>query len=112
MASTIRPWEYLLYPELRQFAPTRQSGALKAASDLRFDTIEYVGLAIALAATVMLTRYSAAEMGPADRFGAAIGNFIVAIPLLLVFAGPFYVRRTRRGLRELLKGSRAEADAG
>ena len=41
-------------------------------------------------------------MGLADRFGAAISNFIVAIPLLLVLGGPFYVRRTRRGLKALL----------
>ena len=110
MASTIRPWEYLLYPELRQFEPARQASALKAATDSRFDTIEYVGLAIALAATVMLTRYSAADMGLADRFGAAIANFIVAIPLLLIFAGPFYVRRTRRSLRAQLKAHRVAAD--
>ena len=103
MPSTMRTWEYLLYAELRQFEPGRQAGALKAAADTRFDAIEYVGLAVALAATVLLTRYSAADMGLADRFGAAIANFIVAIPLLLVLAGPFYVRRTRRGLRAQLK---------
>ena len=105
-------WEYLLYPELRQFQPGRQAGALKAAADTGFDAIEYVGLAVALAATVLLTRYSAAEMGLADRFGAAIANFIVAIPLLLVLAGPFYIRRTRRGLRAQLKGERTATDRG
>ena len=103
MPSTMRTWEYLLYAELRQFEPGRQAGALKAAADIEFDAIEYVGLALALAATVLLTRYSVADMGLADRFGAAIANFIVAIPLLLVLAGPFYVRRTRRGLRAQLK---------
>ena len=51
-------------------------------------------------------------MGLADRFGAAIANFIVAIPLLLVLAGPFYVRRTRRGLRAQLKGERTAPTVG
>ena len=108
----MRAWEYLLYPELRQFEPGRQAGALKAAAETGFDAIEYVGLAAALAATVLLTRYSAVDMGLADRFGAAIVNFIVAIPLLLVLAGPFYIRRTRRGLRTQLKDERTATDRG
>jgi hypothetical protein len=32
------------------------------------------------------------------------------IPLLLVLAGPFYIRRTRRGLRAQLKGERTATD--
>lgn len=102
MASTIRSWEYLLYPELHKFEPRRRSRALQAAAEIGFDTIEYVGVAVALVVTVLLTRYAAADMGLADRFGAAIANCIVAIPLLLIFGGPFYVRRTRRGLRAQL----------
>lgn len=108
----MRAWEYLLYPELRQFEPGRQAGALKAAAASGFDAIETIGLALALAATLLLTRYSGATMGLADRFGAAIANFIVAIPLLLVLAGPFYVRRTRRGLRAQLKGERTTTEGG
>lgn len=96
-------WQYLLYPELRQFPPERQAAALKAASEKSFDAIEYAGMAAALALTVVLTRYTAVDMGLAERFGAAVVNFVVAMGLLLVFAGPFYVRRTRRGLRAQLK---------
>jgi len=110
MPLTMSSWQYLLYPELRQFEPGRQAGALKAAADIGFDAIEYVGLALALAGTVLLTRYSAVDMGLADRFGAAIANFIVAIPLLLLLGGPFYVRRTRRGLRAQLKAERTATD--
>jgi len=112
MLSTTPRWRFLLYPELKSFEPSRQADALKAAADVRFDAIEYAGLAIALAATVLLTRYSASDMGLASRFGAAIANFIVAIPLLLVLAGPFYVRRTRRGLRAQLRDSAKATDGG
>lgn len=56
MPSTMRAWEYLLYPELRQFEPGRQAGALKVAGNTGFDAIEYVGLAAALAVIVLLTR--------------------------------------------------------
>jgi hypothetical protein len=80
----MRSVEYLSHPELRQFEPGRPAGALKAAAAAGFDAIEFVGLAVALAATVLRTRCSAADMGLAERFGAAIANFIVAIPLLLV----------------------------
>lgn len=110
MASTIRSWEFWLYPELRQFEPAGQAAALKAATDAGFDGVEQIGLIVALAATVLLTRYSAAGMGLADRFGAAIANFVVAIPVLVVVAGPFYVRRTRRGLRKQLKSMHAPAE--
>ena len=102
MATSISPWKLLLYPELRKFEPGAQESALRKASDGSFDWIELVGLALALLVTVLLTRYAGTGMGLADRFGAAILNFIVAIPLLLVLAGPFYVRRTRRGLKALL----------
>jgi hypothetical protein len=96
-------WQYLLYPELRRFPPERQAEALRTASETRFDFIEYVGMAAALILTVVLTRYSAIDMGLAERFGAAVVNFGVAMALLVVLAGPFYVRRTRRGLRAQLK---------
>ena len=76
---------------------------MKAASEKRFDAIEYAGMAAALALTVLLTRYTAVDMGLAERFGAAVVNFVLAMGLLLVFAEPFYVRRTRRGPRAQLK---------
>jgi len=102
MATSISPWKLLLYPELRKFEPRSQQEVLRKASDVSFDTIERVGVAVALLVTVLLTRYAGTGMGLADRFGAAILNFIVAIPLLLALGGPFYVRRTRRGLKALL----------
>jgi hypothetical protein len=102
MAASISPWKLLLYPELRRFEPGAQENALRKASDVSFDWIELVGLALALLVTVLLTRYAGTGMSLADRFGAAISNFIVAIPLLLALGGPFYVRRTRRGLKAML----------
>lgn len=102
MSTTISRWKYMLYPELREFAPDDRARALRTAGEARFDTIELVGLISALAVTVLITRYSATGMGLADRFGAAVANFVIAIPLLLLLGGPFYVRRTRRGLRKQL----------
>lgn len=102
MSTTISRWKYLAYPELRKFAPDDRANALRMAAETRFDAIELLGLIIALAVTVLITRYSGTGMGLADRFGAAVANFVIAIPLLLLLGGPFYVRRTRRGLRKQL----------
>lgn len=99
----IEQWQIRLYPELRQIDREARPLALQRAKEASFDTVELIGLAVALLLTISLTRYSAAGFGMAERFGATLANFIVAIPLLLVFGGPFYVRRVRRGLRTFIR---------
>ncbi len=100
-----------LYPDLKKIDPKERINALRKARETSFDTIEIVGIGIAVVLVVILTRYSALGMAPLGRMGAALWNFVVAIPLLLVFAGPFYVRRIRRGLRENIdKRSRSTSD--
>ena len=94
-----------LFPELKKIDPKDRVIALDKAKEMPFDTVELVGLGVALIIVLSLTRYSVAELGLLARVGAALANFVVAIPLLLVFAGPFYVRRTRRGLREYIHKS-------
>lgn len=96
---TLNRW---LFPELRRIDPSERAGALRKAKETPFDAVELIGLAVALLVTVSLTRYSAAGWGLAERVGAMLANFVVAIPVLVVLAGPFYVRRTRRGLRTYL----------
>jgi uncharacterized membrane protein len=100
-----------LYPELKKVDPKDRISALHKAKEASFDTIEIVGIGIAVVVVVILTRYSAVGMGPLGRMGAALWNFVVAVPLLLFFAGPFYVRRVRRGLREYIeRSSRSKGD--
>jgi cation transport ATPase len=91
-----------LYPELRQIVSSEQRDAMRKAKETPHDAVELIGLGVALLVTVALTRYSAAGWGLAERIGAMLANFVVAIPVLVVLAGPFYVRRTRRGLRTYL----------
>ena len=95
-------WEYWLYPTLGKFELEDRSRALANAKEVSFDAIEVIGIGVALVLVIALTRYSTAHLGFIARVGAAFANFVVAVPLLLVFAGPFYVRRVRRGLREQL----------
>lgn len=97
-----RLWPVLL-PELRHFPAAEQDAALKAARDTALDMLELLGMAAGLVVVTGLTKYSLSDSGMSTRFGAALLNFVVALPLLAVCLGPFHVRRLRRGLREQLQ---------
>jgi len=105
---SVKRWEYWLYPQLKQFQSRERSEVLSKARHCSLDTIETFGIAIALILVVAITKSSVAGLELAGRFEGTLANFVVAIPLLLVFAGPFYVRRVRRGLRTQLKERSSE----
>ena len=94
--------ENLLYPELRSYGRRDRDRLLREAAKTPLDLIEWAGILAALVFVVILTHYSAVDFGLADRIAVAVVNFLVAISLLGVAAGPFLVRRTRRGLRSQL----------
>ena len=93
--------ENLLYPELRSYGRSDRDRLLREAAKTPLDLIEWMGILAALGFVALLTRYSAVDLGLADRIVVAVVNFLVVIALLGVTAGPFLVRRTRRGLRSL-----------
>jgi len=90
----------LLYPRLRSFPPEEQSQVLQRARALPFDVVELVGFAIGLVLVTMVVSYSIGELSALRRLLAILLNFVIALPLLALFAGPFWVRRTRRGLEQ------------
>lgn len=94
---------WLLLPELRRFAPQEQDAAFAKARDTELDVPELLGMALAVVAVTALTQYSLTDFSLASGFGAAALNFAVAIPLMAMCAGPFHVRRLRRGLRAQLE---------
>ena len=91
--------ENLLYPELRAYSRQDRARLLRDARSEPFDILEWAGILAALLIVVGITRYGVAGFGLADRFAVTLANFIVAIPLLVAIAGPFLLRRTKRGLR-------------
>ena len=95
--------ENLLYPELRAYGRQDRARLLRDARQEPFELLEWAGILAALVIVAGLTRYSVAGFGLADRIAVALANFIVAVPLLVATAGPFLVRRTRRGLRQRLR---------
>ena len=95
--------ENLLYPELRAYGRQDRARMLRDARQEPFELLEWAGILAALVIVAGVTRYSVAGFGLADRIAVALANFIVAVPLLVATAGPFLVRRTRRGLRQRLR---------
>lgn len=94
--------ENVLYPELRAYRRKERDRLLQEASKTPLDFIEWAGILAALVFVGVLTGYSAVDFNLAQRFLAAVINFFAALLLLAGTAGPFLVRRTRRGLRSQL----------
>ncbi|MCC6193949.1 MAG: hypothetical protein IT518_05715 [Burkholderiales bacterium] len=99
-------WHFWLYPDLRKFEATEQDAALRDARSVSFDAIELAGIGAAIAVTVVITRYSTVGMGLGEGIGSGLANAVVAFVLLLILAGPFYIRRVRRGLSAQLNRRR------
>ncbi len=68
--------------------------------------MELAGLGFAVVGVALLTRYGVDGLALLERLSAATANFVLAVPLLAVAAGPFLWRRTRRALREELGDGR------
>jgi hypothetical protein len=92
----------LLLPELRRCCPDEQEHVLANARHTRLDIFELLGMAFAVVAAAALTQYSLATYAALAGPAAALLDVAVALPLMVMCAGPFHLRRLRRGLREQL----------
>lgn len=107
MRSVLTIW---LFPELRNYSEADRQRLLAKAREGDFDLMERAGLAGALILTVIATRYSSVELTISGRFTAILANAIVALPILFVLGGPFYLRRTRRHLQQLMRDAERQSD--
>lgn len=91
----------LLYPDLKRVPEHEWPVALNRARALPLDMVEIIGIV----AGVVLVTWMLRDLMPAADVAAAttvnVMRFFLAIPLLALFAGPFLLRRTRRGLESL-----------
>jgi hypothetical protein len=92
----------ILLPELGRFAPCDQQQALHEARQTEFDVLELLGIAFGLILVTAGTRYVLPDAAFTTRAISGFLNLLVAFPLLCLAAGPFYLRRLRRGLRRQL----------
>lgn len=91
----------LLYPDLKGIPEHDWAAALNGARRLPLDTVELIGIV----AGVVLATWMLRDLMPAADVATAttlnVMRFLLAIPLLALFGGPFLLRRTRRGLESL-----------
>ncbi len=96
-----------LFPRLREW-PVRQWPALmQRIRHAEFDALERLGIVIAVVITAWY-------LGPVTNVDASLPlrillQMVSAVPLLLLMAGPFYLRRNRRALDQ---ESRAQHSSG
>ena len=91
-----------LLPALRELPRTEQETALREARLAGLDVGERLGMAAGLMLVTVITRHVPPEAGCWLRLGAAVLNDVVAVPLLVLFLGPFHLRRLRRGVPQHL----------
>lgn len=92
-----------LFPRLRQWPLRQWSGLLARAMAGNFDPVERLGI---LAGVAFLTWF----LEPAAKLDAGVSftfitQFLLALPLLALLAGPFFLRRIRRCLEAEARGA-------
>ena len=88
----------LAYPALQRLPPAQWDAALARARATEFDLIERIGMLLVMAVVAYLLRFEAqqtVELAPPIRY---LAQFFAAALLIVPAAGPFFLRRTRRGL--------------
>lgn len=93
-----------VFPRLRTW-PVREWPALLATvRGAEFDRIERLGIVAAVVLVSYLLRPADGADAPLPAF---LSQWFFALPLLLLTAGPFFLRRIRRALDEAARASRS-----
>ena len=89
-------------PHLVRLPSAEWDEAVRQARETHFDALERIGVLAAVALTTYLLRFDAneSEISLPIRF---VAQFVAAIPLLILLAGPFYLRCWRRGLEHVIE---------
>jgi len=72
--------------------------ALARAREMSFDTMEWMGIVVGVVFATYLLRFDADQAAALSLPVRYFIQFLAAVPLLALVVGPFYLRRTRRGL--------------
>jgi hypothetical protein len=88
-----------LLPRFAKLDAEAWDDALQRAREMPFDRFEQVGVLTAVAFTTYLLGFDANEGGlsPASRY---LAQFLAALALLVLLAGPLYLRCLGRGLKQ------------
>src|SRR5665811_659487 len=86
------------YPALRKLPLLEWDEALARAREMSFDTMEWMGIVVGVVFVTYLLRFDADQAAALSLPVRYFIQFLAAVPLLALVVGPFYLRRTRRGL--------------
>lgn len=102
----------LAYPALRRLPFAQWSDALGQARKTEFDLIERIGILAAVAVVAYLLRLEAQQAATLSLPMRYLAQFLAAALLIIPAVGPFYLRRTRRGLDQELERRRLDTRFG
>lgn len=88
----------ITYPALRQLPVAEWDKVLEQAREGSFDTMEWLGIVAGIAFATYILRFDAEQAAALSLPVRYFIQFLAAVPLLGLIVGPFYLRRTRRGL--------------
>ena len=92
---TLLPW---LLPRIVEISRGEWDEVLTRIRETPFDTIEKAGLLLGLAFATYLLGADSSLAVDASLPVVYVFQFVAAVPLLALLAGPFYLRCWRRGL--------------
>ena len=97
------------YPALRRLPLAEWNAALKKARQTNFDRTECIGILAGITFVAYLLRPDAEQAATLSLPVRYFIQFLAAAPLLVLVVGPFYLRRTRRGLDQESEGRPARS---
>lgn len=89
-------------PRLAELPPAERDDAAARARDIDFDNWERVGIVAGVTVAAYLLRFDPPAAGGIALLLRYVLQFLAALPLLALLVGPFYLRRTRRGLDQII----------
>ncbi len=85
-------------PRLTELPGATWDDAIQKAQAIDFDAVERIALILGVAAVAYLLRIQPGTASAISLPVIYLVQFVEAAILLILFVGPFYIRRARRGL--------------
>lgn len=99
-------WRLWLYPELRHASERDRDRIWHLAKEESFSAAESMLMIAGVVVAAFVVRYADFRSLLGNAFLGFAADFIVTGIVLIVIAGPAYLRRTKRGLAGALKHRR------
>lgn len=109
--SFVRGLKTWALPRLMDLPPSGWDKAIREAQSIDFDAVERTMIILGVVVAAYVLRI---EPGTASRWSLPaiyLVQFVQAVPLLVLLAGPAYLRRARRGLDKVIANRSGNADS-